>query len=121
MDDFWFSGDGTTTLKLQVLPFVLAKNLNANSFGNFGGNCIGVVKDALPEHGVPNPLLNEDIRKISKNQMRIIAIYRKNISEEESREIVYKAKKIEWYKIVYPAFLEQGFVHKEGLTDGLEK
>lgn len=53
--------------------------------------------------------------------MRIIAIYRKNISEEESREIVYKAKKIEWYKIVYPAFLEQGFVHKEGLTDGLEK
>ena len=136
MDDFWFSGDGTTTLKLQVLPFVLAKNLNANSFGNFGGNsirlyteklaggvkgCIGVVKDALPEHGVPNPLLNEDIRKISKNQMRIIDIYRKNISEEESREIVYKAKKIEWYKIVYPAFLEQGFVHKEGLTDGLEK
>ena len=70
---------------------------------------------------VPNPLLNEDIRKISKNQMRIIAIYRKNISEEESREIVYKAKKIEWYKIVYPAFLEQGIVHKEGLTDGLEK
>lgn len=66
MDDFWFSGDGTTTLKLQVLPFVLAKNLNANSFGNFGGNSIrlyteklaggvkgriGFVKDALPDLG----------------------------------------------------------------------
>ena len=65
MDDFWFSEDGTTTLKLQVLTFVLAKNLNANSFGDFGGNsirlyteklagrvkgCIGFVKDALSDH-----------------------------------------------------------------------
>lgn len=33
--DIQFSEDGTTELKLDVLPFIICKNLKANSIGDF--------------------------------------------------------------------------------------
>lgn len=119
--DFQFSEEGTTVLKLQVLPLLLAKNLNANSFGDFGGNgirlyteklaggikgCIGFVKAEETSEWVPNTLLNEDIRKLSKNRKQVIATYRKYRTEDKYTEIVYRAKKIEWERVNYPEELK---------------
>ena len=119
--DFQFSEEGTTVLKLQVLPLLLAKNLNANSFGDFGGNgirlyteklaggikgCIGFVKAEETSEWVPNTLLNEDIRKLSKNRKQVIATYRKYRTEDGYTEIVYRAKKIEWERVNYPEELK---------------
>lgn len=119
--DFSFSEEGTTVLKLQVLPFLLAKNLNANSFGDFGGSgirlyteklaggikgCIGFVKAEETSEWVPNTLLNEDIRKLSKNRKQVIATYRKYRTEDKYTEIVYRARKIEWERVNYPKELK---------------
>lgn len=120
-DSFRISEDGTTQLKLRVLPFLMEKDLHANSFGQFAGTgiqlyteklaggvkgCLGFIKDASSGVWVPNTLLNEDIRKISKNPLRIIATYRKAQSEKQYKEIVHKAKKIEWDKLIYPESLK---------------
>lgn len=119
--DFSFAEDGTTVLKLQILPYLMEKNLNANSFGDFGGNgihlyteklaggvkgCIGFIMADETSEWIPNTLLSEDIRKVSRDRQRIIATYRKKKKEETYREIVYCAKKIEWSTIQYPDSLK---------------
>lgn len=129
--DFSVPEGGTTVLKLQILPYLLTKNLNANSFGDFGGNgfrlyteklaggvkgCIGFVKAEETLEWVPNTLLNEDIRKISKNGKRVIATYRKQREEEKYTEMVYCAKKIDWEQLCFPeshAYLQKLICVKE--------
>lgn len=119
INDFNFADDGTTDLKLLVLPFLISKNLKADSIGEFnesgvdlyteklvGGvkGCIGVRADKLTGLLVPNTVLNKDIRECTKQpRARIIVTYRKNDSDKAYSEIVYTAKKIEWAKIQFPA------------------
>lgn len=115
MDDFTIIDDGTTKLKMEVLPFLINKNLSANMVGTFEGNnvklyteklvggvkaCIGFVKT---KNGyVPNTVLNTDMRIYAKNPLRVIATYRKNKESIKYSEMVYKAKKVQWDKINYP-------------------
>ncbi|MCD7854508.1 MAG: PBECR4 domain-containing protein [Clostridiales bacterium] len=116
-NDFEFSKDGTTLLKLKVLPQIMTKNLNAsNMVGDFCGSniflktkklvggvkaCVGFVKSGNIGY-VPNTLLNIDIREITPSTLRVVTTYRKNISDDTYDEIVYSAKKINWNKITYP-------------------
>jgi len=73
--DFEFSKDGTTHMKLDVLPFVLNKNLSAKMIGEYnsskprlyterlaGGTsaCVGFVTDSISRLYVPNTILKED-------------------------------------------------------------
>lgn len=117
VDDFEFAEDGTTPLKLDVLPALMKKNLSANSVGDFSartvklytdkiaGNskgCMGFIHDRGSDKNIPNTVLKSDIRDCASEYKRILITYRKKKSETHYNEIVYVAKKIEWDKIVFP-------------------
>jgi hypothetical protein len=116
-EDFEFSEDGTTPLKMKVLPGLVKKNLSANMIGDFnmsqpklytekltGGvkACIGFVRNKGDGRYVPNTVLEGDIRKRVKQTDRIILTYRKQRGEQQYSELVYSAKKVEWSKIKLP-------------------
>lgn len=119
VDDFEFAQDGTTEQKLFVLPGIVGtNNLAANMIGDYtdrrptlitdklAGNvrgCVGIVYDSARKNYAPNTVLNLDMRLSIQNRQRIIATYRKHKTEEQYTELVYKAKKIDWSKIKYPA------------------
>lgn len=123
---FQFADDGTTELKLKVLPLVMTASIgNANMFGDynnrnpklytekFAGGVkagIGFVKQKNLKPLVPNTMINADIREYIKDSVRIIATYRKNIADKCYSELVYHAKKIDWTKIEYP--LEISYLQK---------
>lgn len=116
--DFELSTDGTTEMKLRVLPKIVAsESLSANMIGDYhdrkpalitdklAGNikgCIGLVYDTGRKNYAPNTVLNLDMRSSVINQQRIIAVYKKHKSDEFYSNLVYKAKKINWSKIKYP-------------------
>jgi hypothetical protein len=95
LSDFDFKSDGTTQLKLQVLPHVLVPKQHYRMLGEYGGNrrllrtnklvggvhaCMGFIKSG--EFYVPNTSLNEDIRKITTGNSRIVLILEKPLSDE---------------------------------------
>ena len=117
INDFELADDGTTQLKLSVLPSIVNRNVSANMVGDYGGSnpklyteklaggskaCIGFINSEMIQKFVPNTVLNVDIRNLSKSYLRIIATYRKNHNDEKYTELVYKAKNIDWTKITYP-------------------
>lgn len=116
-DDFEFADDGTTPLKMRVLPNLVKKNLSANMLGDYnmsqpklytekiaGGvkACVGFVRDGGVGRYVPNTVLEEDIRKRVNRPDRIILTYRKKRGEERYSEIVYSAKKVDWSRVKLP-------------------
>lgn len=116
-DDFEFSEDGTTHMKLDVLPAVLCKNLTAKMIGTYNSNkpylytdkiaggvkaCIGFVNDSNQDCYVPNTLLKEDIRNNVHSYVRVIAAFRKSVSKREYNELTYRANNIEWNKVKFP-------------------
>lgn len=116
-DDFDFASDGTTEMKMRVLPSVVNKNLSAKMLGEYNGRgprlytdklagsisaCIGFVATGSSGRYVPNTMLEGDIRTMTNGADRIIATYRKKSSEERYSEIVYLAKKVDWSKITLP-------------------
>ncbi len=117
LNDFDMAKDGTTDLKLEVLPICVKANISANMAGNYNGlrpylyteklvggvrGGIGFVYDEKRGLYAPNTILNEDIRKITDEKIRIIATYRKSTKESEYSECVYMAKKLDWSKMRYP-------------------
>lgn len=117
VEEFDMAKDGTTEMKLQVLPILFAKNLSANIVGDYsaraplliteklaGGvkGCMGFVFDEETGYYAPNTILNLDIRTYIENQLRVIATFRKGKDDEKYSEIVYKAKKVDWSKIKFP-------------------
>ena len=127
--DFELSEDGTTELKLKVLPSLMKRNISASMAGDYsgvrpwlfteklaGGVCggIGFVFDEKRNLYVPNTVLNEDIRKLTKEKVRIIATYRKEVKDKTYSECVYRAKKIAWDKITYPSPFE--YIQRENVT-----
>lgn len=51
---------------------------------------------------VPNTLLKQDIRSITKHYNKIIATYRKDVRETLYNECVYKAKKEDLSNYFFP-------------------
>ncbi len=115
--DFMFAEDGTTQLKLLILPNIICKNLQAKMIGDhnslkpklttdkLAGNikmCMGFQYNEDDSEYVPNTILREDMRNIISNQLQIIATYRKNIRDEKYQELTYKSPKADWSKIKYP-------------------
>ena len=110
INDFELAKDGTTEMKLRVLPALVAANLSANMVGDYSGSrpmlytdkiagnvkgCIGLLHDEKRNLYVPNTVLNEDIRKLIMNVRRVIAVYRKDIKEKAYTELVYKARNVD--------------------------
>lgn len=94
-------------LKLKVLPQLMKIDKMANMIGNFSnhniflqtekvaGNinaCMGFVKDFKSDMYVPNTALQEDIRDITDNRNKIIAILKKEKNESLYRNITYLKK-----------------------------
>ncbi len=115
--DFNFASDGTTQLKLDVLPALMQKNLSANSIGDFDAytfklytekiagstkGCMGFVKDQNIDKNVPNTVLKTNPKFLSKETKRILVTYRKKKKDEKYSEIVYFANGIVWENIKFP-------------------
>jgi len=116
--DIILSGKGTTQQKLSVLISVFKNaNLSASMLGNYNSShpllytekLVGGVKWALGFRDVsgngnylPDTLLEGDIRSNVHDTYRIIATYIKNAGEDQFDKIIYKAKKIEYDKLIYP-------------------
>ncbi len=119
--DFNFAYDGTTQLKLDVLPALMQKNLSANSIGDFNTytfklytetiagslkGCMGFVKDQTVDKNIPNTVLKTNPKYISKETKRILVTYRKKKKDKKYSEIVYSATGIVWEDIKFPKELD---------------
>lgn len=117
VSDFEFAKDGTTPLKLDVLPKLISKNLSATMIGDYNSRnpklvtdklagstaaCMGFVPTGPTKRYVPNTVLKVDIRDYVSNQVRVIAVYRKPMDAERYEEATYFAKKVEWDAVAYP-------------------
>ncbi len=114
--DFEFSPDGTTVLKLDVLPMLFAFHKNMKMIAQYnnskfrlqtdtltGGQrgCLGFVTDQ--SYCVPNTALKEDIRGIAQEPpKRILAMYRKAIQDKSYENMVYLAKGISQESLPIP-------------------
>lgn len=120
--DFEFAEDGTTPLKLDVLPSVLNKNLSAKMIGNadmlrprlqterLAGNvtaCVGFVRDSAGGLYVPNTVLKDDLRNNVVRCVRVVAVYRKNLFDEKYSELTYVAKNVDLATIKQADALKQ--------------
>ena len=106
--DFDMAQNGTTDMKLSILPQLMQLSRCAKMVGDYdntksvlyteklAGNisaCIGFVKEK--DYYIPNTALREDIRDISIHpQKRVLAIFSKEISQELYDTLCYTAKKI---------------------------
>lgn len=115
-DDFVFAADGTTVLKLEVLPQLVKKDVSARMVGNFIGcnpklyteklaggvkACLGFVKTDKDEY-VPNTVLNTDIRTTTVGLEQVVATYRRKKTDLFYHERVYKTKKIDLTNFTFP-------------------
>lgn len=116
-DDFEFAEDGTTILKLEVLPKLMDKRLSASMVGDYDSNrprlytdkiaggvkaCMGFIMDGSSGQYVPNTVLQEDIRNYVGSYARVIGVFRKQNQEEGYSEVTYKASSVEWDRIYVP-------------------
>ncbi len=103
--DFKIKDDGTTILKLTVLPKLMNIYTNAKMIGDFNGSkpklyvekltggtaaCIGFTKSG--NFFVPVTVLKEDMRELVVNQQRVLAILSKSIQDERYNILNYMAK-----------------------------
>lgn len=115
--DFDFVPDGTTEMKMRVLPSLMKKNLSAKMLGDYNMSqpklytdkiagslsaCMGFVRNGGTGRFVPNTVLEGDIRSKVHRADRIILTYRKKRGEEFYSEIVFTAKKVDWEKLILP-------------------
>lgn len=96
--------DCTTDLKLQVLPYLMRIDKNANMVCDFdsskiylqtdkliGGTncCMGFIKEHRKGVYIPNTALNTDMRNIIISKCNILAILKKSAIEKQYKEITY--------------------------------
>jgi hypothetical protein len=98
--------NGTTEMKLSVLPQIMNIHKTAKMIGDYNDSksllvtekivgtitaCLGFQKDG--NYYVPNTVLREDIRDVTATpQKRILAILRKDIKAKSYTECTYAAK-----------------------------
>lgn len=98
-DDFYFTRDGSTGQKLDILENMMQIKRNVTMIGDFtdrgpklysekaAGNicaCIGFVKDRNTRLNVPNTLLKKDIRDVTASPVqKVYAVISKGYTEEK--------------------------------------
>lgn len=122
--DFSFAQDGTTEMKLSILPQLMKIQTCAKMVGVYdytksvlyteklAGNiyaCMGFIKEN--NYYIPNTALREDIRDISvRPQKRVLAIFKKEISQKlYDTTPCYFAKKIDVSLLILSDNLKQKF------------
>ena len=112
-NDFNFDKNGTTQLKLNVLPNIIAKDLSAKMIGDLDAQTIKLYTEKLIGNVTacmgfiqcgktykPNTVLESNLKNYSKAPCRVIATFRK--AQQEKTYIVYRAKGIKWANISLP-------------------
>lgn len=114
--EFDFAADGTTPLKLDVLPSLINKCLSAKMIGDYNssnpklyteklvGNvsaCMGFVKANHTGRYVPNTVLKVDIRNYTVGMTKVIAVFRKCKDEKSYCECTYASKNVDWSLVKY--------------------
>lgn len=118
--DFDLAANGTTEMKLMVLPQLMQIHRTAKMIGEFDGSksvlyteklagnvsaCMGFIRDDC--FYIPNTALREDIRDITlPPQKRVLAIFRKSIRDGLYTELCYKAKGVAVESIRLPEALQ---------------
>lgn len=107
VSDFKISSNGTTSIKLQILPQIIQIQKTCKMIGDYNntklylstqklvGNvniCMGFIKKG--NYYIPNTALKEDIRNITTEQSKVIAIMVKNTKDIKYKEITYLNKNI---------------------------
>ena len=107
--------DRTTDLKLQVLPQLMKLDKIANMIGEFNNNsiylqtkkivgnincCMGFVKDKKSKIYVPNTALKMDIRDITIYRGKIVAILKKDATEQLYNNLTYLNKNYKLERII---------------------
>ncbi|GHV34678.1 hypothetical protein FACS1894187_05770 [Synergistales bacterium] len=102
-----FATDGTTKMKLSVLPNLMNIHQTAKMIGEYkyknltsrivADKVAGTVTSALgfkDVHGiyVPNTALKEDVRNITNNRQQVLAIFVKSHNEEKYTHLTYITK-----------------------------
>lgn len=116
LNDFSFKSDGTTEMKLTVLPRLMEIHRCANMVGDYdcsgtnlytekvAGNvcaCLGFV--CKGKYYIPNTALKEDVRDITTVPWhRVLAIYKKDIHQEYYKTRCYIAKKLKNLEQILP-------------------
>lgn len=116
---FEIASDGTTDMKLSILPQIMIIYRTAKMVGEYDYSksllvtekiagsvtaCLGFVRDG--EYYIPNTALKEDIRDITlKPQQRIIAIFSKSKDAEKFTHLCYTAKGVNLDNITFPAVI----------------
>ena len=114
--DFNIPDSGTVEMKLSVLPQMINISKTAKMIGEYSfsksllytekltGNvtaCVGFVRD--DRFYIPNTVLREDIRDITKRpQKRVLAVFKKEMKEPVYSELCYHAKGINLSRIPLP-------------------
>ena len=101
------AANGTTQLKLEVLPQLVHIHRKAKMVGLYGGTrvrlntetlagsitaCMGFIRDG--NYHVPNTALKEDIRNLTSSTHKVLLVLRKEIRAPLYNEICYMAKGI---------------------------
>lgn len=118
--DFAIKKDGTTELKLSVMPQVFSKNIAGKMLGDFSSFRLKLQTEKLvggiyaaygfvrEVHGsedkviyVPNTLLIGDVRDFIPTSFQILETYSKRVNDKGHKNQVYRAssKNIDWQKI----------------------
>ena len=108
IDDFGIKTDGTTVLKLTILPKLMDLCKNTNIIGQYNGSkvklctdklagnivgCMGLIKQG--QYYVPNTALKEDIRDYIFKSEKVIAIFGKSFSDKLYNRLLYVSKEPE--------------------------
>lgn len=115
-NDFTLSLNGTTDMKLAILPQIMNIHKLAKMVGDYnfsksllytdklaGGitACLGFIRE--DEYYIPNTALNEDIRDITINpQKRVFAILKKSVTEPYYTQLCYTAKGVDFKDLTLP-------------------
>ena len=107
--DFKFKDDGTTSMKLSVLPKIINIQKASQMSGNYNNSginlythrlaggvngCMGFINTGDTYYS-PNTVLKEDIRNITSEVHRVIATFMKSIDDTLYNKITYCAKKVD--------------------------
>lgn len=100
--------NGLTELKLQILPQIVTIHKKAKTVGNHDGlnsllytekivgnitACLGFIRKG--DIYIPNTALRQDIRDITVDRGRVLAVYRKKRNAAQYTELCYTAKGID--------------------------
>ena len=99
------ASNGTTRLKLEILPKIVNIHKCAKMIGTYNESKIHLYTEQLVgtqlgcigfklDNGyyVPNTAIREDIRNITTGTKRVLIILRKGCEDEKYNEVCYKAK-----------------------------